>query len=192
MSGGLLPGFADPERAAQRVFRVVLDAMARPGSIGRVAGPPALPPGLRPAAAAILLTLADADTPVWTDAGDAATAWLAFHTGCACVTEPDGAFFAHAHRAPPPLPLLRQGSAAAPQLSATLILEVASLRAGGGWRLAGPGIDGEARLAVDGLPARFLAELAENAARYPSGVDVLLCAGDRIAALPRTTRVAAG
>ncbi len=33
----LRPGFADPGSGSQRVFRVILDAMARPGRLGTIA-----------------------------------------------------------------------------------------------------------------------------------------------------------
>jgi alpha-D-ribose 1-methylphosphonate 5-triphosphate synthase subunit PhnH len=42
---------------------------------------------------------------------------------------------------------------------------------------------------VAGLPLEFWDAARANAARFPRGVDLLLCAGDRLAALPRTTRV---
>ena len=54
--------------AAQSVFRKVMDATARPGSIHSVAPVGGAPALLAPAAAAIALTLFDHDTPVWLDA----------------------------------------------------------------------------------------------------------------------------
>ena len=57
-------------------------------------------------------------------------------------------------------------------------------------RLTGPGIEGEAQLDVVGAPALWPGWRA-NAGRFPRGVDVVLCAGVRLAALPRTTRVEA-
>jgi hypothetical protein len=38
-------------------------------------------------------------------------------------------------------------------------------------------------------PAGFVRDWAMNRARFPRGVDVILCAGTRIAALPRTVRI---
>lgn len=55
--------------------------------------------------------------------------------------------------------------------------------------LEGPGIKGEARLAVAGLPPTIVAMLAENRALFPRGVDLVLAGPDAVAALPRTTRV---
>jgi alpha-D-ribose 1-methylphosphonate 5-triphosphate synthase subunit PhnH len=180
------PGFADPVLDSQAAFRALLEAMARPGRVQRIAaGPDA--PGLMRASAAALLTLADAETPVWTDA-EAAREWIAFHTG-ARFAEPGEAMFLLAVLGTPPLASLNPGTDEAPQEGATLIVEVSSLREGEGWRLTGPGIGREHRLRADGLPADFAAQWAANATRFPRGVDVVLCCGDRLAALPRTTRL---
>ena len=61
------PGFADPVADAQSCFRAVLDATSRPGTV-KAAGTGLRPPvPLDPATAAVLLTLADADTPLGLD-----------------------------------------------------------------------------------------------------------------------------
>lgn len=189
MSPALAPGFADPVLEAQRCFRALLEAMSRPGRVQTVATALEPPPPLGRAASAVLLTLADADTPVWTDAGAEAADWLRFHAGCPLVSAPEQAGFLLASTAPPPLASLQAGTEEEPHRSATLILQVTGLGEGDGWRLAGPGIESAHRLRAQGLPAGFLAEWAANHARFPRGVDVVLCAGDRLAALPRTTRI---
>ena len=89
----------------------------------------------------------------------------------------------------PDLALLEAGTEEEPHRSATLILQVASLVPGTGWTLRGPGIETTHRLQAAGLPAGFAAAWTANAARFPRGVDLVLCAGDRLAALPRTTRI---
>ena len=89
----------------------------------------------------------------------------------------------------PPLSAFDAGTDERPDRSATLIVQVSGLASGSGRRLSGPGIDGEARLEVNGAPPGFWDAVRANAARFPRGVDLFLCAGDRIAALPRTTRV---
>lgn len=184
------PAFADPVLDAQACFRALMDAMARPGRVQPVGALPELPAGLDPAAAAAILTLADAETPIWTDAGDEARGWIAFHTGAPLLDDPARAMLLlNTGTAMPHLLALHPGEDEAPQEGATLIRQVAALEAGTGWRLRGPGIEREHRLAVTGLPADFIAQWRANAARFPCGVDVVLCAGRRLAALPRSVTI---
>ena len=178
-------GFANPVLDSQRCFRAVLEAMSRPGRIQQVEAGFTPPAPLNLAAAAVLLTLADADTPVWLDAPGAAD-WLRFHAGCPLVAEAAQAQFALASGAMPALATLNPGTEEEPHLAATLLVQVAALRPGAGWRLTGPGIEHEHRLLVEGLPADFPAQWAANHARFPRGVDVVLCCGNALAALPRT------
>jgi alpha-D-ribose 1-methylphosphonate 5-triphosphate synthase subunit PhnH len=183
------PGFADPAAEAQRCFRAVLDAMARPGTI-HDAGCSAPPPPLCPAAAAVLLTLVDHETPLWLDpAFRAARDWVAFHCGAA-FAPPDGAAFLLTAELPS-LPALRQGSDEAPEESATVILQLPRLGAGARFRLGGPGLAGPAVFSAEGLPRGFAALWAANHAGFPRGVDLILCAGGQLAALPRTVAVEA-
>ena len=184
--------FAEPVLDAQRCFRAVLEAMARPGRIYRVPGLAEAPAPLGAAAAAVLLTLADADTPVWLDAGATAETWLRFHAGCPIAAAPGKAAFVLACGTPPALAGLAQGTEEEPHRSATLVVQVAALEEGAGWRLTGPGIEHVHRLLVAGLPDRFAAEWAAQRASFPCGVDVVLCAGDSLAALPRTTALETG
>ncbi len=83
--------------------------------------------GLSPALAALLLTLADPDTPVWLPAGRPAPAraFLRFHCGCPLVDQLDAATFVcvPAGHAMPALADCAQGQPAYPNRSATLIVE---------------------------------------------------------------------
>jgi alpha-D-ribose 1-methylphosphonate 5-triphosphate synthase subunit PhnH len=187
----LTPGFADPVLDAQACFRALLDAMSRPGRVQR-AGAGLVPPApLMPAAAAVLLALADATTPIAQDAGTDAEAWLRFHCGAPFVPPADAAFVLAAG-APPGLATLNAGTEEEPERGATIIIQVPVLEEGRGWRLTGPGIEHEHRLHAEGMPAGFIAEWAANRALFPRGVDVVLCAGDRLAALPRTVAITEG
>jgi alpha-D-ribose 1-methylphosphonate 5-triphosphate synthase subunit PhnH len=58
--------------------------------------------------------------------------------------------------------------------------------------LEGPGLREPAILTVDGLPADFAERWRRNNALFPRGIDLILCAGDRIAALPRSVSVREG
>jgi alpha-D-ribose 1-methylphosphonate 5-triphosphate synthase subunit PhnH len=185
----LHPGFADPVAGAQICFRAVLDAMARPGAVITVDLGLHPPAPLHAATAAVLLTLTDAETPVWLD-GECAAArdWLAFHCGAPAAASPAAAMFVTA-RALPDLAALNAGTHDDPETSATVILQVDSLNAGRGLSLQGPGLAAPGTIAVAGLPDNFAAGWAANHALYPRGVDLILCAGDRLAALPRSVRV---
>lgn len=188
------PGFADPVRDAQACFRAVLDATAHPGRV--VTLPAGLPhaPGLGPAAAAIALTLCDIDTPVWLDEAAAGAAdYLAFHCGAPLAASLEAARFAFiADPATlPPLASFALGTDEYPERAATLVVEVGGLAAGAGAVLRGPGIRGDARLGVAGLPARFWAERAALAELFPRGVDLLFVCGDALAAVPRSTQIRA-
>lgn len=187
------PGFADPGIASQRVFRVVLDAMSRPGRIGTVTDDLDPPAPLAAGAASICLALADHDTPLWLApelATPAVTAFLRFHCGCPIVEDRSRAAFAVAAAATlPALDGFAAGDDAWPETSTTVIVQVDALRPAGPLVLTGPGIEAEHRLAADGLRAGVWDEWAANRALFPRGVDLVLVAGRQVAALPRTTAV---
>jgi alpha-D-ribose 1-methylphosphonate 5-triphosphate synthase subunit PhnH len=184
-----LPGFADPVGEAQATFRAVLDAMARPGRLHRAGERLIAPPPLDQATAAVLLTLVDNETPLWLDAGAAAARdWLAFHCGAAIVTVIEQAAFAVALSLPD-LATVPAGTHEAPELAATLILQIAALGAGARYRLSGPGLREPALLSVAGLPADFAVIWQRNHALYPCGVDIVLCAGATLTALPRSVSI---
>ncbi len=185
------PGFADPVLDSQACFRAVLDAMSRPGTIHTVTSPASPPPPLDRATAAALLTLVDIDTPLWLDDGaEAAAEWIAFHCGAPRAAI-DAAAFGVA-LAPVPLAGLTAGSDDGPEDGATLILQLPALGHGRTFVLDGPGLAAPTRFSAVGLPPGFVAEWAANHARFPRGVDLILCAGDRLAAFPRTLRIQEG
>jgi alpha-D-ribose 1-methylphosphonate 5-triphosphate synthase subunit PhnH len=184
-----LPGFADPVGEAQATFRAVLDAMARPARLHRVGERLTAPAPLDQATAAVLLTLVDNETPLWLDAAAAAARdWLAFHCGAMIIGAPHGAAFAVALSLPD-LDALSAGTHEAPESSATLILQITALGTGVGYRLSGPGLREPAMLKADGLPAGFVADWQRNHALYPRGVDIILCAGTVLTALPRSVSI---
>jgi alpha-D-ribose 1-methylphosphonate 5-triphosphate synthase subunit PhnH len=190
-------GFADKVLSAQSTFRSVMDAMARPGTLQRIAVASGAPSPLMRGAAAIALTLFDHDTPVWLDAAMSETAdvtkWLKFHTGAPVIADSSVSSFALIGdpRALPALDRFAFGSNEYPDRSTTLILQIASLTEGARYELRGPGINGAALLQAAVEPADLFERLGINAALFPRGIDVVLVADDSIIALPRTTRLAA-
>ena len=184
-----LPGFADPVLEAQSAFRSILDAMSRPGTIHDVGVGLRPPVALGSAAAACLLTLVDAETSLHLDAVcTPAWEWVRFHCGPSESAEGVADFVLSTTM--PELSALWAGGDDDPQGGATLILAVASFDRGDTFTVAGPGLRIPAVIVVDGLPVDFAERWQRNHARFPRGVDVLLCAGSRLMALPRSLDVA--
>jgi alpha-D-ribose 1-methylphosphonate 5-triphosphate synthase subunit PhnH len=181
--------------AAQSAFRAIMDATARPGSLQPIMAAPDAPASLNGAVATIVLTLVDQDTPVWlderlADAPDLAD-WVRFRTGAPIVREPDLSTFALIGD-PARLPAFgrfNQGTAEYPDRSTTLVLQVASFEQGDTMVLTGPGIRGTQPLRAAPLPPDMSARIAANWSLFPRGVDLLLAAPQRIAALPRSVRL---
>jgi alpha-D-ribose 1-methylphosphonate 5-triphosphate synthase subunit PhnH len=191
-------GFADKVLSAQSVFRSVMDAMARPGSIQRVASAAGTPAAMMRGTAAIALTLFDHDTPVWLDTAMSTTPevanWLKFHTSAPVVADSSIAGFALVGDPEGLLALDRFafGSNEYPDRSTTLILQVESLTEGPVLELQGPGIDGTAALRASLQPRDLFERLAINVTLFPRGIDVVLVHDDSIVAIPRTTRLVSG
>jgi alpha-D-ribose 1-methylphosphonate 5-triphosphate synthase subunit PhnH len=144
------------------------------------------PAPLSNAAAAVLLTLCDTDTPVYL-AGDAdcdtVRAWLAFHTGAPLAGRAQCMFAVGSWRALAPLSAYPVGTPDYPDRSATLIVDGSGFGTTGAI-LTGPGIKEHAS-----FPLPEIRAFQANRALYPLGLDFIFTSGDRVAALPRTTEV---
>ncbi len=187
------PGFRDPVLDSQAVFRAVLDAMARPGRLQKVALLDEAPAPLAPATAAICLALVDQDTPLWIAPdlrSQAAETFLKFHCGCPIVDDRSKAAFAIASAGKlPSLDGFAIGDDAYPETSTTVIVQTDGLATEGELTLSGPGIKDTHRLAVTGLRAGVWREWNENGVLFPCGIDLILADGATLAALPRTINV---
>lgn len=185
MDGSALEGgFVNAPIDAAHAFRGLMEVMARPGTIKNLGGvtPPA---PLSQAAGVVIATLCDPETPIFLGASlDHAQVrdWITFHTG-APLTEPAAAQFAFGSWEELKDQPFQIGTSEYPDRSATLVVMVDDL-ANEGSTLSGPGIQETAKLS---LPET--AFFQRNAALFPHGLDVFFTAGDRIAALPRTTKV---
>ena len=155
-------GFADPVFDAQAVFRAVMDAMARPGTISR-SRPLAAPPApLSPTAAAVALTLCDHDTPLWLDPALAALGGGA-HPGSASTparrspTTPAEALspWSPSPAEPDRARRFAQGTQEYPDRSTTLILQVETCRRAQRCRCEGPGIETTRRHRAGAAAAPF-------------------------------------
>ncbi|NIA71806.1 phosphonate C-P lyase system protein PhnH [Pelagibius litoralis] len=192
----LKPGLGDPVHDSQGIFRILLEAMARPGKVMQFEGGLDAPTPLDVATTAALLTLCDQDTPLWID-------WIAdtpplrgyfsFHCGCPLVERSQEAAFALVSDAEnmPRLALFAQGVDQYPDRSASLVIQLSSLVEGPATVLRGPGIRDQTVLKAAGLPDWFWNDWRLNAGQFPLGVDVFLTAGRSIVGLPRTVVVEA-
>lgn len=165
--------------AQQQAFRRLMDCFARPGRIAEFDGD-----ALRSVAATLLdgaVSLADPHGLI--APGD----WPKLEARAGA---PETADFvvAAGDRAPGFAP--RLGTLESPERSATVLLRVRALGRGQRYRLTGPGVNGAATLAVDGLDARWIEARAQWVAAFPLGVDLILVDATRAAALPRTTHLA--
>jgi len=187
-------GFSDPVFQSQGAFRALLAALSEPGlacDLGDAIVPPA---GLEAATAVALLTLADYETPIWLPAAlrdGPASAWLRFHCGAALVDDPARAAFAVIDGAAtePKLAAFNAGDDQFPDRSTTVLVQCAGLEGGEAVTLEGPGIDGRRSIAPNGLRPGFWAEVEDNAAVYPLGVDLLLVHSTQVLGLPRSTQI---
>ncbi|MGD8938053.1 MAG: phosphonate C-P lyase system protein PhnH [Gammaproteobacteria bacterium] len=168
----------------QQHFRLLLDAMARPGKCQTLINVP----DNGPCALAVLATLLDAevslaDPHALLDSAD----WPMLQ---AKSTNAETADFVlcDGTRTPDFTPKL--GSLHSPELSATLILMVEELGQGNTHlQLSGPGIAGSQTLMIKGLDSQWLVLREDWVCAFPMGVDLILVAGKQVAALPRTSKV---
>ncbi|MCA0058645.1 MULTISPECIES: phosphonate C-P lyase system protein PhnH [unclassified Mesorhizobium] len=188
-------GFADPVFNAQTVFRAVMDAMARPGSVQSLPALARPPAPLSAISGAVALALCDNDTPLWLDpalhASAAVMSWLGFHSGAPLANTPADAHFAFVASPAEMMALdgFSQGTQDYPDRSTTLILQVGDLTSGTPLLLEGPGIEKTATIAPARMPRHFIEQWKQNINRFPRGVDIILAAHDSLACLPRTTRI---
>jgi alpha-D-ribose 1-methylphosphonate 5-triphosphate synthase subunit PhnH len=183
--------FPAPVLANQAVFRALMDALARPGTVKPLVPAAAAPSPLTAAAAAVALAMLDYETPVWLDAPLAQSPqvadWIRLHAGAHVTSDPRQAAFAFIADAghAPAFDGFSLGTPEYPDRSATLVLQVEAF---GGQRLllSGPGIPDVRSFAAQPLPPDFHARLAANRALFPRGVDLILVSSDAVAALPRS------
>lgn len=194
----------DAGQRAQLSFRAVLQAMSFPGRI--VTLPAACldeglthgvadAPAPSPALAAVMLALLDRDTSVRLHGRlqhAALREWLRLHAGArmaqgaadfeiVCADQLDALACAG----------FEAGSDVAPQTGATLLIDVAGLDQPGATTLLlqGPGVAATQALRVKGITAGVWHWRLSLREQYPRGIEMLLLCGDRLAALPRSTRI---
>ena len=190
----LRPGYDEPVLAAQSAFRQILSALSRPGTIETLAlEEERTPAPLNAASTNVALTLLDNDTPVWLsptlNTAEVAS-YIRFHTGAPIVAQEEKAAFAFTMANElESLSAFNIGNDLYPETSTTLIVQLPSLGEGATrLELSGPGIETTSTLSLDGMGGALWEEWSHNSALFPCGIDMILTANDRLAALPRTTK----
>lgn len=201
----ITPSPTPQEHFNSRAFRVLLDCLARPGTLGRLPTPahghhlPALPGAAAPnpfAVAACLslidqeTSLAHAVTGAWLADDHALSGWLRLRSNARMVA-PALADYVILHDAAsaPLLSELKQGTLTFPERSCTAFLCVPELSSAvATWRLRGPGIAQSATLGLPGLLTAVLPAIVASRAHFPLGIDIFCVdrAGTCVG-LPRTT-----
>ncbi|OBQ52718.1 phosphonate C-P lyase system protein PhnH [Halodesulfovibrio spirochaetisodalis] len=191
----LVSGFQNPVNDSQQWYRVILNAMARPGNICLASDPvvfPCTPEFCNTVTASIMLTLLDNDTATWLQQPEPSLVqWLKFHCGCPVTEQPAEAAFAFIADGTrlPDLNEFAIGTSEYPDKSTTLIIQVASVTQGEILTLSGPGIASTATIHVSGLHASFHDAQSVNTTLFPQGFDTILAAPDGVVCIPRTTTI---
>lgn len=187
----LLAGFDQPIEQSQSAFRLILKALSEPGVIVELPNFPAWG-ALNAASTAVILTLADQETPLQLCAdlkSEQVLTNIRFHTGAPLATRQEDIHLAvwDDQLQPAELSALPHGNEVSPEFGATLVVQVAALAGNHTLCLSGPGIENNGNRPP--LPAALRAYLLERPQRFPLGLDIILTCGERLMALPRTTRV---
>lgn len=188
----LSAGFDQPIEQSQSAFRLVLKALSEPGVIVALRDGPTWG-ALNAASTSVLLTLADQETPLQLCAALKSQQVLTnirFHTGAPLATRQQDIQLAvwDDQLQPADLSALPHGTEVSPELGATLVVQIAALEGSNLLQLSGPGIEKLRHIAPQ-LPPVLRSYLLERPQRFPLGLDIILTCGERLMALPRTTRV---
>lgn len=180
----------------QKIYRLMLDAMARPGKIIDLPCLDICPPsGLSGYAAGLAFTLLDAETTFAVLPADALWQdYLAVNTGAKPAVPAAAEFILlTGQRHAPEIAEANRGSLLAPEGGATLFILVGGIAADAGsikLTLTGPGVDGQATVMLEGLILANLESILSLNSEYPLGVDCFFVdRRGRLFAIPRSTSV---
>lgn len=178
-------GFTDAPTESAQAFRKIMNVIAKPGLIEDLAT--AVPPQpLSEAMGTLLLTLCDAQTPIFLTGkydSPAVREWITFHCNAPFSDAANCMFAVGDWSSLLPLDQYPVGTSEYPDRSATLVVEMDELISQG-QELSGPGIKTIKQLSLPSLDA-----FQRNALLFPLGLDFYFSCGEKIAALPRTTKV---
>jgi len=172
-----------PEKQ-QQLFRSLLNAMARPGSLGSIVTPTNNEIiGLPVLAVLVDAAVSVADPHQLLQKND----WLLLQTTEKPADTADY-ILCNGNFVPDFAP--KCGTLTCPEQSATLIIAVNGFHAGTTHlQLKGPGIAESTNLLIDGLDPSWIQVRQDWVCEFPLGVDLFLVSETQLAAIPRTTKV---
>ncbi|RQT14963.1 phosphonate C-P lyase system protein PhnH [Burkholderia contaminans] len=190
----LARGFGDPVHDAQSCFRILLDALSRPGTQHTFQVELDVEARRRwPAAAlASLLTLCDHSTPIWFQKPDASLEdTIGFHANAVATNDVKQASFAYVTDGTdmPAPDSYASGIPTEPENSCTVFIRVDAFAGGRRLNMTGPGIEHSVQIAPVGVDEAFWQLRADSPVQAPLGIDCYLVCGETIVGIPRTTRV---
>ncbi len=168
----------------QKIFRIILEAMSRPGSVQDLR---AFVNGSCPGKA-VLATLLDAEVTLADPHGLLEDQdWPLMQAG---QSDPSHADYIYCDGRKTLDVEPRIGSLSSPDESATLVIEIDSLVGKTlPLRLQGPGIEDQCDISMDGLNMHWLEMRNDWVSAFPLGVDILFVDKHNLIGLPRTTHL---
>ncbi|MBW9263030.1 MAG: phosphonate C-P lyase system protein PhnH [Candidatus Thiodiazotropha sp. (ex. Lucinisca nassula)] len=168
----------------QQNYRLLLEAMSRPGSVHSIKGLNTTSNSLL----AVLSALLDSSVRFCDTSDLLETTDIALLQAIQTLPEEADYLLCSGIDVPDFQP--RLGTLASPEQSATLLVHVAALQAGDlQLHLTGPGIKQNRNCNIQGLDPDWLVKRESWVCGFPMGVDLILLDQQQLMALPRTTRV---
>lgn len=190
LNENIAPGFESIVFDSQQSFRLILDAMARPG-IKKDLNLKITPPrNLYAPTAAAILTLLDPDTSFYLNSDkDEIKDWIRFHCGSKqSILKKDVSFAIIFDSKGLDIEEFSHGTFSRPDISTTFIIQVKKIEEVSNENslvFTGPGIKEEHFVMIDGLDKEILR--AREKFVFPLGADFILTDDKGFLAIPRTT-----
>lgn len=185
----MLTGLTDNIHAPQQYFRQILLAMSEPATCVSLSQSPEWEK-LNAASVGVLLTLCDQNTHVYfsdTLKSDGIIKSTQFHTQ-AVISEAQTAHFAFITASEFRADDFNHGDEVCPEHSATVVIQVDSLKDGNPLTLSGAGIK-STKTVSPMMSDALVTHYQHQAKHYPLGIDTILTCGNQLIAIPRTTKV---
>jgi len=185
---------------AQIHFRILLNAMAHPGTIYAFQKMELTPPNninLASVCIGFALMNADVSFAVQNEHEVEIAHYLALNTGATIVTLAQTDYlFTTGNASPSSITSLKTGTLSYPENSATLIIDVNQLSSSPtinalAIELSGPGIENTTTLYITGLSSTLLEAIQEQNTEFPLGLDIMLTdQNNQLACIPRSSIIA--